>query len=386
MTHLDTGNPDTFNAWVDALRDNPAALEGFARWAEPELRKIAMGLVVHFNEDPNRFYADALTTVHEEFVLLCREVGAGLHPNRFQSLLSFRSTRSFSAFLDSPVGRNPASGMTGLRRRHERLVKVRRELEEQGHHPTDAEVVAEANRRIDASRSNPVRQGMRLTVDDLRTVPAAAEFDPQHHDEHHTLDEPDGSALSPIERRELARRVLLHAATLGDDWQEVATWMWKSHLTGEPNDLPTIEGIRVRFNLTLSRSRLLWRELTRTIPARILATDFGITRDDDATAASEPEPRPVDEAILQSLAPMVVRLAQREGRPWKTACEWLWSQRQHDTFPSALALVRWGRHHNIAETDARTMWHYLVETWPEKILAAKLGHPGHWAPRTFGED
>ncbi len=279
-----TTPPIDSDAWIELLRsldedDRGAAREDFARFIDPLLRKMTARIIVKKNESRNRFWDDALSIAQEEFLSLCDELVADPDlrlESSFLALLTFRTSRAFSTFLDTSAGRNPASGMQNLRRRQQILARIREQLlAELGRDPTPQEIIDGANAEARRRCSDVRKQGMIFTAADLVPIHCTSELPEVDHLPVQPVD--DSAPITGLERKKLAKLVIEAVEVEGiPERSEAVRYMWASQLGDAPNDFPTINDLAAHLGIARTPARVLRQRLVSEIPQRILSQQFGI--------------------------------------------------------------------------------------------------------------
>lgn len=132
--------------------------------------------------------------------------------------------------------RSPASGMVSAQRRYRELARTRSELTSaRGERPSVKETVEETNRRLHATRKDPVRQGMVVTELDELAARGAAPFDETLDSVVHQVDFAENYILHPAEGPVLVRTVVELAAEHSELCGQVAEmWMGEAYTSGGP--------------------------------------------------------------------------------------------------------------------------------------------------------
>lgn len=175
----------------------------------------------------------------------------------WEGMLKVRSRQVVRNFLDKEMA--PAAEMTSTLRRV-RLLNQTRDLMrlEAGTEPADRDVVEVHNAKMWATRSNPVKQGVLATVEDLQVYRACA--DVEDHDHTEPID--TEFVLHPVEGpkfiRLLVDKTAAHNERLGQ-----AAGLWLSGLYREdgPPVIGTVEEIAEALDVSKSTARAYIRKI-----------------------------------------------------------------------------------------------------------------------------
>jgi hypothetical protein len=180
-------------------RDN--LIHEFMRSRMGLFNRIGWSLCRNFGVNPAQHGEDFASMVSQEaYVMLTEQIAddeALEQVHVWEAMLKLRSKQLVRNFLDKDMA--PATEMSSTFRRVRMLNQTRDEMRlSLSREPTDDEVVKEHNTRMYANRSNPVKQGVLATVDDLSVYRATADVD------NHDYEQPiDTEFVHPVEARSL---------------------------------------------------------------------------------------------------------------------------------------------------------------------------------------
>lgn len=193
----------------------------------------------------------------------------------FDALLHLDSKPKCRSYADREL--TPGSGMTSAMRRVRLLNATRDRMRQSGHEPTDAEVVARHNETMWETRSNPVKQGMIATVEDLRLGRDAVDIDDHQQDLTQPID--SEFVLHPVEGPKflklLVERTTEYNAVLGQ-----AADLWLSGLFNGPEPrIASVKEVAAGMGISTATARSHIRKI-KEHAMRVAAEEFGITEDD----------------------------------------------------------------------------------------------------------
>lgn len=241
--------------------------------------QIARWLCRNFGVSPEQHWEDFRSMVAMEAnAMLTEQISDEEKLERievWEGMLRVRSRQIVRNFLDKEMA--PAAEMTTVLRRVRMLNSLRDEMrQERGAEPTDQEIVETHNARMYAARSNPVKQGVLATLEDLRTFRATADVD--DHDYTEPID--TDFVLHPVEGPRfielLVRRTGEHNAKLGE-----AAHLWLSGLyrTDGPPVIASVEEIAEQMVISRSTARTYIRKI-KEYAVEVAQAEFNITEDD----------------------------------------------------------------------------------------------------------
>lgn len=195
--------------------------------------------------------------------------------NVWEAMLKLRSKQIVRNFLDRDM--SPAAEMSSTWRRVRLLNQTRDEMRlELGREPSDEEIVITHNTRMRANRSNPVKQGVIATVDDLHVWRASADVD--DHDRAEMID-PE-FVLHPVEGPKFIKLLVERTAEYNERLGEAADlWLSGVYRTDGPPLIRTPDEIAEKMGVSRSTARSYIRKI-REYAIEVAAEAFGITADD----------------------------------------------------------------------------------------------------------
>lgn len=276
----------SWSEWVDAIAfassDDLAhdLCEEFARAVDGDLNRIA-GFVIQkrrISFDSSTF-DNVRAVVDLEFATMLVEIRAGnftgiTNPRALLRSRVAYSSRAFNEIREGSTGSLISGTKNALRRRHE-VNRTRAELlAATGIEPDDDTLIAAANARLGATRSDVIKQGMVITHDDLIPLPTSDELNP----EITPAPGDDDAAIDSTMRKEIARLVLDHpVANSTDQRRRIAAFLWKPQLADNPLPPPARRDLPAAFpEYTPDQLRRLYRLLMQDIPRQILIEKYGI--------------------------------------------------------------------------------------------------------------
>lgn len=257
------------------------AVERLTRAVWPDLRRMAADTVMRYEPSLSRFGADAESIVATEFFSLLKEcVETHLRPQSFKALLWKRVQNVFGAAYARETS---PSGTVALARKRNLIKRVQSALRiELGVEPSLQQVAERANREAALRRSDPKRQGMLFTAAHVAEILAVHDFaqldDANDRDQALGADPADDSAaITPLERKELALKVIDFVAESPAPLPRVATILWSSQLGDDPVDFPPASTIAQMVGCSPAEAQRARYKLVHVIPQQILAEHYGIT-------------------------------------------------------------------------------------------------------------
>lgn len=271
----------------DAIRAIAAApeakrasmVDAFLKVRWPLFNRIAGTLCRNFGRPVANYGEDFASMVAmEAYKMLSEQITdpAALDKvEQWEAMLQVRSRQVVRNFIDKDDA--PAAGMSSTLRRYRMLGSLRDEMSATLNRvPTDKEVVDEHNRRMYASRANPVKQGVLATVDDLHISRATAEV--EHHDYSGPV-EPE-CVLHPAESPELVRLLVEKTREYNERLGQAAEiWLSGFYSEGGGEHAGEAKDIAERLGVSESTARGYIRKI-KLYAIEIVAEQFGITADD----------------------------------------------------------------------------------------------------------
>lgn len=239
--------------------------------------RIGWSLCRNFGVNPAMHGEDFASMVSQEaYVMLTEQIADDEELEQIQvweAILKMRSKQVVRNFLDKEM--SPATGMSSTFRRVRMLNQTRDEMRlALSREPSDDEVVKEHNTRMYANRSNPVKQGMLATVDDLSVYRATADVD--NHDYEQPID--TEFVLHPVEGPKFIQLLVEKTSEYNERLGEAAE-LWLSGLYSGSGEIGTPEKIAEALGVSQSTARSYIRKIKEH--AVIVASEaFGITADD----------------------------------------------------------------------------------------------------------
>lgn len=169
----------------------------------------------------------------------------------WEGMLRVRSRAVVRNFLDKDMA--PAAKMTSALRRIRVLNQTRAAMQQElGGTPSDQEVVARHNANMHAQRSNPSKQGVLATVDDLQTFRACADVSDMDFSEPIDTD----FVLHPVEGPKfielLVQKTSEYNSKLG---QAAELWLGGLYRTDGPPVIATPQEIATALGVTPAAAR-----------------------------------------------------------------------------------------------------------------------------------
>lgn len=261
--------------------DYRETVERLTRAVLPDLRRMAADTVMRYDSSLSRFGADAESIVASEFFSLLKEcVETNLRPNSFKAFLWKRVQNVFGAAYARETS---PSGTVALARKRQLVKRIQAALRiELRVEPTHEQIAERANREAAMRRSDPKRQGMLFTAAHVAEVLAVHEFaqldDANDRDQLLAASaDDDPAAITSLERKELALRVIELAADMPVPLPRIATILWSSQLGDDPTDFPPASTIAQMVGCSAAEAQRHRYKLVHVIPQQILAERFGIT-------------------------------------------------------------------------------------------------------------
>ncbi|MGK3708774.1 hypothetical protein [Arthrobacter sp. IK3] len=190
----------------------------------------------------------------------------------WEGMLKLRSRQVVRNYLDREMA--PASEMISALRRVRLLNQTRDAMRMELHRePSDREIVDSHNEKMHKTRSNPVKQGVIASVDDLRTYRACADVD--DHDRAEPID--TEFVLHPVEGpmfiKLLVQRTGEYNERLG-----TAAELWLGGLYGKdhPPRIASIEEIAEAMGVSRSTARSYVRKI-KEYAVTVAQEEFDIT-------------------------------------------------------------------------------------------------------------
>jgi hypothetical protein len=256
-------------------RDN--LIHEFMRSRMGLFNRIGWSLCRNFGVNPAQHGEDFASMVSQEaYVMLTEQIAddeALEQVHVWEAMLKLRSKQLVRNFLDKDMA--PATEMSSTFRRVRMLNQTRDEMRlALSREPTDDEVVKEHNTRMYANRSNPVKQGVLATVDDLSVYRATADVD--NHDYEQPID--TEFVLHPVEGPKFIKLLVEKTSEYNERLGEAAD-LWLSGLYSGSGEIGTPEKIAEALGVSQSTARSYIRKIKEH--AVIVASEaFGITADD----------------------------------------------------------------------------------------------------------
>lgn len=193
----------------------------------------------------------------------------------WEGMLKVRSRQKVRNYLDRDAA--PAAEMTSALRRVRLLNQTRDAMRMELHRePTDREVVETHNEKMNASRSNAVKQGVIATVEDLQTYRVCADVD--DHDRAEPLD--TEFVLHPVEGPRFIKLLIARTSEYNDRLGDAAR-IWLGGLYGgdHPPRIASIAEISDALGVSRSTARAYVRKI-KEYAVTVVQDEFGITESD----------------------------------------------------------------------------------------------------------
>lgn len=193
----------------------------------------------------------------------------------WEGMLRHRSRQRVRNFLDKEMA--PATKMSSTLRRVRLLNQTRDEMaREMGAYPTDAELVEAHNAKMRSARSNPVKQGMIATVEDLQVYRQTADVD--DHDFSETVD--TDYVLHPVEGPQFMRAIV-EAVRAQNPKLGIAAEIWLSGLYDGTDEqrMATDAEIAEKMGISKSTARAYVRKIKEQAVG-VARDRFGISQAD----------------------------------------------------------------------------------------------------------
>lgn len=263
-----SASPDTRDHLIDE----------FLRTREATFRRQGAKLCVQFRADRNTWFDDFTSLTRVAAYRIIEECQARPEfveeVRSFTALLEFRSRSSVRKFIDSSAGFSYASGLSAHKQRKVELEKTREELRRLwAREPSDIEIVEETNRRVMQRRKDAKHQALISTVQDLHVSSRTERVEDQLA---LAAPEADESAISAVERRDLARLTIAECETISATLGQVAAVWMGSWLGDGEQEPPTAVAVAQTVGFSPSSARRAIAEV-RGVAARILSERYGVT-------------------------------------------------------------------------------------------------------------
>lgn len=217
---------------------------------------------------------DVTQEVRIEALAMIREQMAGspkITRKRVWELeLRYRCTNGARSTIDSATA--AVSGTSSLARRR-RVLKVTEEImiNENGAVPSDKELVRRHNERMEESRVNATKQGMKASVDDLKAT-TSVDVDSMRS---LSIDSPQDCVLHPAESETFQRSVVAHCAAESETLGKVAA-IWMELISQAVPQSEIVADIVERTDLSAAQVRRRIHNI-RALSVQMLENQLGIT-------------------------------------------------------------------------------------------------------------
>lgn len=259
------------------VREN--LIHEFMRTRMGLFKQVAWGLCRRFGHAPDQHVEDFTSIVSETaYIMLTEELADDELLERIENwegMLRVRARSAVRNFIDKEGA--PMAEMTSALRRKRLLDATRDEMRrEMGREPSDLEVVETHNSRMWENRSNPVKQGVIATVEDLRVSRAQDDID--DHDFTEPID--TDFVLHPVEGPRFVRLIVERTSAYNERLGKAAQ-LWLSGLYSEdhPPRIATVEEIADALDVSRSTARAYVRKI-KEYAIQVAQDEFSITEDD----------------------------------------------------------------------------------------------------------
>ncbi|HEX9089636.1 MAG TPA: HTH domain-containing protein [Arthrobacter sp.] len=261
-------------------RQRENMIEDFFLDRQGLFNQIGFSLCRNFGVAPAQHGEDFASIVaREAWVMLSEQLADESQldqVNIWEAMLKMRSKQMVRNFLDREM--SPAAEMSSTWRRVRLLNQTRDEMRfELGREPTDDEIVETHNTKMRSNRSNPVKQGVIATADDLHVWRASADVD--DHDRAETMLDAD-FVLHPVEGPKFIKLLVERTAEYNERLGEAAgLWLSGLYRTDGPPLIRTPEEIAEAMGVSRSTARSYIRKI-KEYAVEVASEAFGITADD----------------------------------------------------------------------------------------------------------
>lgn len=195
----------------------------------------------------------------------------------FDAMLRLASKAKVRGFADKDL--TPGSGMTSTMRRVRLLHATRDAMRhELGREPNDDEVVAEHNRNMWKSRSNPVKQGMLATVEDMGVKRESVDIENHDRDYNQPID--TEFVLHPVEGPKFVKLLVDRTAEYNPVLGQAADlWLSGLYAEGQEPRTASVKEVAEAMGISTATARSHIRKI-KEHAVRVAAEEFGISADD----------------------------------------------------------------------------------------------------------
>lgn len=260
-------------------RERERRIDDFMRARQGLFKQIAWWLCRNFGHLPEQHADDFASIVAETAYTMLREEledPASLDSvNNWEGMLRVRSRQAVRTYIDGDNA--PMAEMTSALRRKRLLDATRDEMRrELKREPKPLEIVEAHNAKMHATRSNPVKQGVIASVEDLHLSRVQDTID--DHDFAEPVD--TGFVLHPVEGPKFIR-LLVERTTEYNERLGKAAELWLSGLyrEGHPPVIATVEEIADALEVSRSTARAYVRKI-KEYAVVVLQEEFAVTEKD----------------------------------------------------------------------------------------------------------
>jgi hypothetical protein len=271
---------DAIRSIADAtgrVREN--LIHEFMRTRMGLFKQVAWGLCRRFGHAPDQHVEDFASIVSETaYIMLTEELADDELLERidnWEGMLRVRARSAVRNFIDKEGA--PMAEMTSALRRKRLLDATRDEIRrELGREPSDDEIIDTHNARMHANRSNPVKQGVIASVEDLRVSRAQDDID--DHDFTEPID--TDFVLHPVEGPRFIQLIVERTSAYNERLGKAAE-LWLSGLYSEdhPPRIATVDEIAEALDVSRSTARAYVRKI-KEYAVLVAQEEFAITEDD----------------------------------------------------------------------------------------------------------
>lgn len=259
------------------VREN--LIHEFMRTRMGLFKQIAWGLCRRFGHAPDQHVEDFASIVSMTALKMLTEELANdellERIENWEGMLRVEARAAVRNFIDKEGA--PMAEMTSALRRKRLLDATRDEIRrEMGREPSDDEIIDTHNSRMHANRSNPVKQGVIATVQDLRV--SRAQDDVDDHDFAAPID--TDFVLHPVEGPRFIQLIVERTSAYNERLGKAAE-LWLSGLYSEdhPPRIATVDEIAEALDVSRSTARAYVRKI-KEYAVLVAQEEFAITEDD----------------------------------------------------------------------------------------------------------
>lgn len=260
-------------------RDRDNLIHDFMRARMGLFKQIAWGLCRRFGHAPDQHVDDFASIVSMTALkMLTEELENDELLERIENwegMLRVQARAAVRDYIDKDGA--PMAEMTSALRRKRVLDATRDEIRrELGREPSDQEIVDTHNARMWEKRSNPVKQGVIATVEDLRV--SRVQDDVTDHDYSEPIDA--DFVLHPVEGPRFIQLIVDRTSDYNERLGKAAE-LWLSGLYSDQHEprIATVDEIAEALGVSRSTARAYVRKI-KEYAVLVAQEEFAITEDD----------------------------------------------------------------------------------------------------------